>query len=301
MTSGKLKFGTKAAVLTAISFSIPSMLSVYRERLGIEMTLSKKEIAEKMVLKYQTPQLKIISPYTTVFTHMFYHKDLRHFIWNMYTLTSSANYLNLGYEQTAFLFIGGGLTGLLTHIYGWRKRLTLTTEPSNNINPVSVMDSILPKELPKGLTKIIGDEDYKNASDSYSNVRTQLANKVFMICGSSAGVYAMVGAETVQIICDLFKEIFGRKDNTYYKDYDDEDEDIYVRSASRNTLCNMLTLEVNVFSRVQWLIAEILALLRSTELDRKDKILNMSHFSGFLFGVGVMTIWKLQNLLHISL
>ncbi|ORX58366.1 hypothetical protein BCR36DRAFT_579996 [Piromyces finnis] len=286
------KLGTKAAVFAAISFSIPSLLSTYRERLGLnDLTISKSKFNESVSFKYQVPELKVLSPYTTAVTHMFHHKDFEHFLWNMYTLTSSSLYLDVGFEQTAFLFIGGGITGLVTHIFKWKKKLTLSPEPTDNINPVSVMDSLLPKALPDGLSKIVGEENLKNVKDSYNQVRSQLTNRIFTICGSSAGVYAIVGAETVQIACDLFKTIFGRS-----RKRTEEGKEENSKEISR-----LISLEVNAFSRVQWLIAEILALLRSGESLKRDKILNMAHMNGFIFGAVVMTIWKLQNLLGISL
>ncbi|KAG4102734.1 hypothetical protein H8356DRAFT_1271798 [Neocallimastix lanati (nom. inval.)] len=287
-----IKTGTKAAVLAAISFSIPSLVSTYRERLGItDLTVSKSKFNENISFRYQVPELKVLSPYHTVVTHMFHHKDFRHFLWNMYTLTSSTLYLDVGFEQTAFLFIGGGITGLLTHIFKWQSKLTLTTEAVDNINPTSVMDTLLPKELPQGLSKIIDEDSFKNVKNSYSQVRSQLTNKVFNICGSSAGVYAIVGAETVQIVCDLFKTIFGRGRRRSIEDKDDNEEQIG----------KLVMLEVNAFSRVNWLIAEILALLRSNESFKYDKILNIAHMNGFLFGAIVMTIWKLQDLFGFSL
>jgi len=283
------KIGTKAAILSAISFSIPSLVSTYRERLGLnDLAISKSKFNDSMVFKYQVPELKVLSPYHTTISHMFHHKDFEHFLWNMYTLTSSTLYLDVGFEQTAFLFIGGGITGLITHIFKWKKKLTLSTEPTDNINPVSVMDTLLPKELPQGLSKIVGEENLKNVKDSYNQVRSQLTNKVFSICGSSAGVYAIVGAETVQIVCDLAKTIFGRGNKK-------SDED-------RNEEVNKLVmLEVNAFSRVNWLVAEVLALLRSNESLKHDKILNMAHMNGFIFGAAVMIIWKLQDFFGISL
>ncbi|ORX86556.1 hypothetical protein BCR32DRAFT_324943 [Anaeromyces robustus] len=300
--------GTKAAVLAAISFSIPSLVSTYRERLGLtELKVSKAKFNENVLFKYQVPELKVLSPYYTVVTHMFHHKDLEHFLWNMYTLTSSTLYLDVGFEQTAFLFIGGGITGLLTHIFKWKSKLTLSPEPADNINSVSVMDTLLPKELPQGLSKIINEDNFKNVRDSYNQVRNQLTNKVFSICGSSAGVYALVGAETVQIVCDLFKTIFGHgnsrrrksiknKESEYGREEAEEEEEDKNKQVDK-----LVTLEVNAFSRVNWLIAEILALLRSNESLKHDKILNLAHMNGFIFGATVMVIWKLQNLFGISL
>jgi len=286
------KPGTKAAVFAAISFLITSLVSTYRERLGLnELTVSKSKFNESVSFKYQVPELKVLSPYTTVVTHMFHHKDFEHFLWNMYTLTSSTLYLDVGFEQTAFLFIGGGITGLITHIFKWKKRLTLTPEPTDNINPVSVMDSLLPKDLPDGLSKIVGEENLKNVKNSYNQVRSQLTNKIFTVCGSSAGVYAIVGAETVQIVCDLFKTIFGRGKKRTATEKEENEREIN----------RLVSLEVNAFSRVHWLIAEILALLRSNESLKHDKILNMAHMNGFIFGAVVMTIWKFQDLLGISL
>jgi len=295
--------GTKAAVLAAISFSIPSLVSTYRERLGLtELKISKAKFNENVTFKYQVPELKVLSPYYTVVSHMFHHKDLEHFLWNMYTLTSSTLYLDIGFEQTAFLFIGGGITGLLTHIYKWKSKLTLSPEPVDNINTVSVMDTLLPKELPQGLSKIINEDNFKNVRDSYNQVRNQLTNRVFSICGSSAGVYAVVGAETVQIVCDLFKTIFGRG-NSRRKSIKESENEIGVEEVEDNDkqINKLVMLEVNAFSRVNWLIAEVLALLRSNESLKHDKILNSAHMNGFIFGATVMVIWKLQNLLGFSL
>jgi len=293
--------GTKAAVLAAISFSIPSLVSTYRERLGLtELKVSKAKYNENFLFKYQVPELKVLSPYYTVVTHMFHHKDLEHFLWNMYTLTSSTLYLDVGFEQTAFLFIGGGITGLLTHIFKWKSKLTLSPEPADNINTVSVMESLLPKELPQGLSKIINEDNFKNVRNSYNQVRNQLTNKIFTICGSSAGVYAIVGAETVQIVCDLFKTIFGhggrRRKSIKDKEIENEEDEDSDKQVNK-----LVMLEVNAFSRVNWLIAEILALLRSNESLKHDKILNLAHMNGFIFGAAVMVIWKLQNLFGISL
>jgi len=286
------KTGTKAAVLAAISFSIPSLISTYRERLGItDLPVSKSKFNENVSFKYQVPELKVLSPYHTTITHMFHHKDLEHFLWNMYTLTSSTLYLDIGFEQTAFLFIGGGITGLLTHIFKWKNKLTLTAEPTDNLNPTSVMDTLLPKELPQSLSKIIDEDSLKNIRSSYGHVRTQLTNRIFTICGSSAGVYAIVGAETVQIICELFKTIFGRRNRNSNENEENEDKQVY----------NLVSLEVNAFSRINWLIAEILALLRSNGSLKSDKFLNLAHMNGFLFGASVMVIWKLQNIFGFSL
>jgi len=286
------KTGTKAAVFAAISMSIPSLVSTYRERLGLnELSISKSKFNESVAFKYQVPELKVLSPYHTVITHMFHHKDLEHFLWNMYTLTSSTLYLDVGFEQIAFLFIGGGITGLITHIFKWKKKLTLTPEPTDNINPVSVMDSLLPKQLPQGLTKIVGEENIKNVTNSYNQVRSQLTNKIFTICGSSAGVYAIVGAETVQIVCDLFKTIFGRPKGKSLEDKEEKEKEVN----------RLVSLEVNAFSRVHWLIAEILALLRSNQSLKHDNILNMAHMNGFIFGAVVMSIWKLQDVFGFSL
>lgn len=286
------KTGTKAAVLAAISFSIPSLVSTYRERLGItDLPVSKSKFNENVSFKYKVPDLKVLSPYHTVVTHMFHHKDLEHFLWNMYTLTSSTLYLDIGFEQTAFLFIGGGITGLLTHIFKWKNKLTLTAEPTDNINPTSVMDTLLPKELPQGLSKIIDEDSLKNIRSSYGNVRSQLTNRVFTVFGSSSGVYAIVGAETVQIICDLLKTIFGRG-----KRYSDEDKEEKDKEINK-----LVSLEVNTFTRINWLVAEILALLRSNESLKSDKFLNLAHMNGFIFGATVMVIWKLQDIFGFSL
>ncbi|KAJ3104209.1 hypothetical protein HDU97_009464 [Phlyctochytrium planicorne] len=180
--------GTAVSLGLITALTIPSAVSNYQIKMGMDKPwMTPRYLYRNFTLRLTTSDslqsTQLQSPPFTLITHMFHHLDFNHWIGNIYTTLTVGVSLNAGFLGTLFIFLGGGLTGVLSQtldrIY-ISKSQWLPSLPKLTQKPVEFTES------PLGWLM--------NRISPPPEVKQWIAPALAM-CGSSAGVYALIGAE----------------------------------------------------------------------------------------------------------
>ncbi|KAI8614708.1 hypothetical protein BC830DRAFT_1126072 [Chytriomyces sp. MP71] len=198
-----------------VGLTLPSLISQNSWRLGLDRPpLTPNFVNKSMLLRIgvtdSLQDMRILSPMYTLITHMFHHKDVGHWLSNMYALvvvtasmrsTHKNNLSSILYQS--FLFFGGGVSGVFSHAtYATLKRRQQAQPIATSLadTSTSIVDS-----LNWGLRALTGNQDI-NLHASI-NVNSLFKERSLLLCGSSAGVYALMGAEFVSLSVQLYAEL----------------------------------------------------------------------------------------------
>jgi membrane associated rhomboid family serine protease len=118
---------------------------------------------------------------------MFHHKDATHWLSNTYSLLVLGHSLDVGPINLLALFFGGGLAGIVAHII----HHTLSFAKSSPVK------DLVPKDLLEApaLNWVV-----KTAT---GGARASITERIHILCGASAGVYSLMGAECVFVLNGL--------------------------------------------------------------------------------------------------
>ncbi|KAL2919213.1 hypothetical protein HK105_200856 [Polyrhizophydium stewartii] len=197
--------GTQLFVVGTAALTLPSLLTTYWKELFITRPpLSSAYVREHGFVSFQVePRFKLLTPKHTFVTHMFRHSDLLHWFTNMYSMATSAAFLDLGFWRSSLLFYGGGIAGAASQILERTmlrdSRSRLTIEPAREwLREAGDQLSNWIAGKPTEDAKIIG-------------LFSGLFPTTFSMCGASGGVFALIGAETYLISVALWRILTGRE------------------------------------------------------------------------------------------
>jgi membrane associated rhomboid family serine protease len=202
---------TMQFVAGTLLLSCPSLLSIYYQDLGLKQPLlSKSFLGKHLTLTYRTmgpSRLQLLSPPHTLMTYLFHHYDLNHFLGNFYSIASSAYVLDLGLWKSVVVFVGGGMAGALSHML---ESLYTRTKPMViQMAEISPMVQTMKDYIMDPLLIHFPHSPILQWLESQLMVPTLQIQKpqvqVFSLVGSSAGAYALMGAELYMILSELVR------------------------------------------------------------------------------------------------
>ncbi|KAJ3176668.1 hypothetical protein HK101_010388 [Irineochytrium annulatum] len=169
--------GTSTAIFGLAALTLPSFVSRYHIQLGI---------SEKLT------ELNLISRPHTLITHMFEHRDVYHLAGNLFTLFSVGLSLDVGFVGTLALFVGGGLAGVGTQV--------LEVTLKKRADAISYVDG---GGVP-GPPKAVDDALSWILRTATGGARKTIRERPFGMCGASAGIYALMGAELMSLSVKIY-------------------------------------------------------------------------------------------------
>jgi membrane associated rhomboid family serine protease len=288
MSQDTLHFVTGTLLL-----SCPSLISLYYQDIGLKQPLlSKSFLGKHLTLTYRTigpSRLQLLSPPHTLVTYMFNHYDLNHFLGNFYSIASSAYVLDLGLWKSAFIFVGGGIAGALSHML---EALYTRTRPIviqvAEVSPVvqTVKDYILdPLMMRFSHSPLLQWIDSQLIVPTLQIQKPQV--QIFSLVGSSAGAYALMGAELYMILSELARIIIlmGRVKSRTHVYNEIKRMQLYTRfwTLLITSAIQLVTVYTQVMSIQSNNFSTFSDLLKSL-LYPKILIGHSAHVGGFLFG-----------------
>ncbi|KAJ3113536.1 hypothetical protein HK100_001948 [Physocladia obscura] len=199
--------------LGIIGLTLPSLVSQNYARLGLSKPpITQSVIAKTMLLRISVTDslqdMRIISPLYTIITHMFYHKDLSHWFSNIYALVV----LTSGTESTlqsllsmAFTFFGGGIGGVLGHIVYATVVTRRNAAANENLRSIDKAQDSFAAGIKWGVGFITGNPNA--TAIELPKISSFFRERTCIVCGASAGVYALMGAECVRLSIRLYAEL----------------------------------------------------------------------------------------------
>ncbi|KAI8844496.1 hypothetical protein BJ741DRAFT_588594 [Chytriomyces cf. hyalinus JEL632] len=203
--------------LTVVGLTLPSLISQNSWRLGLDSPpLSPSFVNKSMLLRIgvtdSLQDMRIISPAYTLLTHMFHHQDFSHWFSNMYALvmiTAAQKTPNslAAFVNSSFVFFGGGISGVFAHIiYATihKRRQDARNQSQRPIlNSISDASNSLVESLNYALRSVTGNNELNINLSSLNPFK----ERTIILCGASAGVYALMGAEFVHLGIQLYTEL----------------------------------------------------------------------------------------------
>lgn len=180
--------------------SVPGLVSRYYASLGLSRPL---DLFDQYVLRYHTNPLKLQSHPLTLGLHTLYPESFwyerfdllmpRSWISHLFTLTSCAFSLQLGFLKTSILYFGGAMTGAIFQmIHDARHPEPLIPAPQtpNWINDaLDQLDSLTQKVWP--------DAPFKFTLPPLPSV--SVMRPVKRLCGSAGAVASLLGAHVFYV------------------------------------------------------------------------------------------------------
>ncbi|KAJ1570085.1 hypothetical protein HK096_002428 [Nowakowskiella sp. JEL0078] len=227
--------------------------------LGSIITPTSTNTGAKKAVPLQRTVTIVSAPHTLV-THMFHHSDFLHWGLNIISMSSTAWNLDLGFYGTSGLLLGGGIVGCLSHLFE-RRNVALVVKQivKKPTDPNDVVDVV-----------ISAVRKYTNSASNFLDIEF-VPTRTFMLCGLSAGVYSLVGAEFYRGLKELAMLVRDVKKRGF------------VSNFHKSQLENLMW---NLGSRVISMVAQFVAI--SEQVDQDVSIGHSAHIGGFLFGISTM-------------
>jgi len=284
---------------------LPSLASTYYDKLGLHKPLLSPTWTQKNLLwSYQIyPTWSLKSPLFTLITHMFHHIDLSHAVSNLYSIIFSALNLNLGGIKTLILFFGGGLSGVLFEMTHSILLIQRKQQPFKTLIDFLSNGHALGTHIQNIIHGSFLEKPLLSLNHELSSRTT------FSLCGSSAGAYALMGAEMVKLYyeCQLFIKYYFRmtvKKSTpppHHHSHHSHYQELEIRASQ--LLYAILSQTISVSSQIYALLIPFKSSSSSFSSSRCSNIFNMdmyprfrigyaAHIGGFTFGVLMMMYWS---------
>ncbi|KAJ3327444.1 hypothetical protein HDU76_011796 [Blyttiomyces sp. JEL0837] len=288
--------GTFYALTGITVLTLPSLASQHYRQLGLNSPiLSPSYVNQNLILTMANTskinETRIISPTHTLITHMFHHKDFNHWASNTYSLLILGNSLSLGFLPTLLLFFGGGITGLAaqslhtTLLLALDKRNSKTPPQPINASTTSSIWELITPSIDAVIDNPVTGWMVKTISGGTVH---SLRERVVRICGSSAGVYALTGAELVRLIRALrstLRRIVKSSRSKSRGGYTNTNEDDDNVEKLQRELWSLLLLAVGHGFSLGGQIAAIHEEVRGGIAYRAlDSVGYAAHLGGFAFG-----------------
>jgi membrane associated rhomboid family serine protease len=186
--------GTQLFLLGTTLLTLPSLVSTYYKQWYFHQPWASA--ADLCFIFRPSPHFQILSSPVSLFSHLFHHVDLDHWLSNNIALFQSALYLNLGFQQSSLLFLGGGLAGLLSTICHTHQLIPATVSVSESwYQLLDALGSFF--TFPASSLSHLGQSFQTWAFSVFDAVVGKFPTTIW-VCGSSASVFAFLGAEFVQ-------------------------------------------------------------------------------------------------------
>ena len=169
-----ISVSTGTAIVNLVALNLPALLLKHNSDLA---SLNRHYVFSYCLSKRA---LHILSPDYTIITHAFNHIDNQHFIGNMYSMISSAAFLNLGFLKTNLIFFSGVIAGVLGHIAETfvRNETIINLDVVKNYIPTSIFSSVESVNRP-----------------------------IYSLIGASAGAYSLMGAEMSSLVIQVIQTL----------------------------------------------------------------------------------------------
>ena len=271
--------GTSQFLVGTVALTIPSLLSTYYKKLQLpEPPVPKSVVRDYGFFCYQTqPQFKLLSAPHTIITHMFHHIDIAHWASNVYSIVTSAQTLDLGLWKTSLLFIGGGVSGALTHMAEW----CLWRDTRGSTTPQRLLGAVN-----KAVDKVSQWTDGTKHLEPVIGLVSGLFPTSFALCGSSSGAFALIGAEFYMLGSAIHRLVTGKEKGTKAV-REQRLADLLVVAATRSVM--MAAQFYAAFNPDKSLVDPMWPLF-NTPSNLHGGVAYSAHLGGFAFGVFGMAV-----------
>ncbi|KAJ1549429.1 hypothetical protein HK096_011586 [Nowakowskiella sp. JEL0078] len=196
---------------------------------------------------FRSPAVKLLSPSSSLLSHLHYHVDLAHFRNAITSLWATGLACGLGFKQTLAVFYLGGLAGVCGEVY---ERSVVDVELLGLLSKgyVALSDSANPTTL-KAVFPASADDAISGAfawlgrsiATALSSSST-VGSTVWCLCGADSGVFALMGAQTCSSLFDAYptaSEIsFEDSHDDYFQDNGDSLKILFSRLKVVATLAS---------------------------------------------------------------
>jgi len=225
----KISLGTKLAIAGTTAACIPSLVSLYYDRLGLgKPPVDLLKYFSSLHVIYRAPRFHFCSTIQSVLAHMFHHMDIHHFKANILCFTSSALSANLGFFGTINMLISGGLVGITVDILDRRKfrsnTLAVVGKTGMDIynNPMPAVKNT--QNIFNWFYNKIANPELVNYVARTIKPNTNISSTVFSVCGLDAAVCAIIGVDAYKLyrvsgseISDAWNDAMGlKRSNGHY-------------------------------------------------------------------------------------
>ncbi|KAG4104484.1 hypothetical protein H8356DRAFT_1639583 [Neocallimastix lanati (nom. inval.)] len=191
----KLSLGTKLAIAGTTAACLPSLISLYYDRLGLgRPPVDLLKYFSSFHVIYRAPRFHFCSNIDSIILHMFHHMDIHHLKANLLCLVSSALSANLGFFGTINMLLAGGVVGVTTDIID-RCKIRSNTIAVVGKTGIDVINNPMPA--------------VKSAENLWSWFYNKIANPelFFSLCGLDAAVCAIIGVDAYKLYRESGSEI----------------------------------------------------------------------------------------------
>lgn len=221
--SNRISIGTKLAVVGTTVACLPSLISLYYDRLGLgKPPVDLLKYYSTLHVIYRAPRFHFCSNIHSVLVHFFHHMDISHLRANLLCLTSSALSADLGFFGTLYMLVSGGVVGLAVDIMDRCKirsnGLTVVGKTGIDViqNPIPSVKT--PQNLWNWFSNKIANPELFNYVARVIKPDTNISSTVYSICGLDSAVCTIVGVDAYKLykesgseISDTWRDAMGLK------------------------------------------------------------------------------------------
>jgi len=208
----KISLGTKLAIAGTTAACIPSLISLYHDRLGLgKPPIDLLKYFSTLHVIYRAPRFRFCSNLNSIIVHMFHHMDIHHFKANILCFASSAFSANLGFFGTINMLLSGGIVGLTVDIIDRCKvrsnTLTVVGKTGMDIinNPMPAVKNT--ENMWNWFYNKIANPELVNYIARTIKPDTNISSTVFSVCGLDAAVCAIIGVDAYKLYRESGSEI----------------------------------------------------------------------------------------------
>jgi len=204
--------GTKLAIAGTAVACMPSMISLYYDRLGLgQPPIDLLKYFSTLHVIYRSPRFRFCSNLNSILIHMFHHMDIHHLKANLLCMASSALSANLGFIGTINMLLAGGIIGLAVDVIERCKArgntLTIIGKTSIDVinNPMPVVKNS--QNMWIWFCNKIANPELVNYIARTVKPSTNVSSTVYSICGLDAAVCAIIGVDAYKLYKDSSVDI----------------------------------------------------------------------------------------------
>lgn len=207
-----ISFGTKLAVIGTTVACVPSIISLYYDRLGLgKPPVDLLKYFSTLHVIYRAPRFNFCSNIQSILVHMFHHMDLTHLRANLLCLTSSSLSADMGFFGTINMLLAGGVVGLTVDILD-RCKVRASTATVVAKTGMDVINNPMPsvkttQNMWNWFSDKIANPELFNYVARTIKPNTNFSSTVYSICGLDAAVCAIVGVDAYKLYKESGSEI----------------------------------------------------------------------------------------------
>jgi len=204
--------GTKLAIAGTAVACMPSMLSLYYDRLGLgQPPIDLLKYFSTLHVIYRSPRFRFSSNLNSIIIHMFHHMDIHHLKANLLCFASSALSANLGFFGTLNMLLAGGIVGLAVDIIE-RCKIKGNTLTIVGKTGIDIINNPLPpvkntQNMWIWFCNKIANPELVNYVARTIKPTTNVSSTVYSICGLDAAICALIGVDAYKLYRESGAEI----------------------------------------------------------------------------------------------